>query len=276
LVGSCIDKIYLDYYKPTLGQFQDFEHMSDYTIRRTASNQCLDVLLTKKRASRKYLFPSYKESEDNSTWNDGLSNQDRTVFNSYNEHVPVEEANENTYQEKSLVLQHCKPGSSRFIHDWETNQFVIFELKEGLIGCLTKRVKNLLVDKCRDTDVNQKWVIDNYANQHVGKLNVKEIKSIGISKVLDKMTQEERENLTAVVHVLKQFKEIHTTTEQPVTESSFKNPESMSLTDGANSGGNRQTPVTEKTTTTTTAKPHSSLVTYSSYSSTRRTLINNI
>ena len=263
MVGSCVDKSYLDYYKPNLGQFQDFEHMSDYTIRRTASNQCLDVLLTKKRASRKYLFPSYKESEDNSTWNDDLSDQDRTIFNSDNRHVPAEEANENTYQDQSLVLQHCKTGSSRFIYDWETNQFVIFELKEGLIGCLSKRGRYLMMDKCRDTDVNQKWVIDNFVKQHVGKLNVKEIKSIGISKVLDKMTQEERENLTAVVHVLKQFKEIHTTTEQAVTESSFRNLESMSLTDGANSGGNKQTPLTEKTTTTTTAKPHSSQVTHS-------------
>ncbi len=77
------------------------------------------------------------------------------------------------------------------------------------------------------------------------------------------MTQEERENLTAVVHVLKQFKEIHTTTEQAVTESSFKNLESMSLTDGANNSSNKQTPVTEKTTTTTTAKPHSSQVNHS-------------
>ena len=108
---------------PVLGSIQDFEMASDFTIRRTATNQCLDVLLVDKRTSRKYLFPN--KAQDN-------------AINNFENKPPEAGFISTNYRHKSLIMQHCKPGSSRFIYDPETSQLVIFEVREGEFGCLTQ------------------------------------------------------------------------------------------------------------------------------------------
>ena len=119
-VTNCVDKKML-YNKVIKGRTQDFEHHYDLTIRPTGSNKCLDVLLPKKKSSKKVLFPSAEEEMINS---ENISN----------------------YKEQMVVLNNCVPGSSRWIYDDKTKQLFNIELKSNKVGCLARNGLILIMD----------------------------------------------------------------------------------------------------------------------------------
>ena len=151
VIIPCMNKNKLDFHSPVFEIFQDWEHLPDYTIRRTASNQCLDVLLNKKRTSRKFVFPNEIRRDGDKTSIEQVNKGNNFFYSDYKGSL---------YQEGMKVMQHCKQGTSKWVYDPKTKQIINFEINERVKGCLTKIAIDLFMRPCDDKNTAQKWVFD--------------------------------------------------------------------------------------------------------------------
>jgi hypothetical protein len=196
IVSSCIDRNKLDFYTPVRGTFQDFEHLPDYTIRRTSSNMCLDVLLNKKKTSRKFLFPSESRRDGDKTTLEAI-----TIDNNFGH-----SDRDSIYQAGTVIMQHCKPGSSKWVHDPDTKQLINFEINEKVIGCLTKVGITLFMRKCNKDDDNQKWVFDLADRGKYQAIAVAMVKDENFFDSIQKLPKPDLDKLRFTFNLTKRFK----------------------------------------------------------------------
>jgi hypothetical protein len=178
-VTNCINQNQL-YNKNSEDKVQDFEHHFDLTIRPTGSNRCLDVLLPKKKSSRKVLFPSVGDDFINS---ENISN----------------------FKEKMVVLNNCVPGSSRWIYDDYTKQFINLELKSNKVGCLTKNGLILIMDECDDKNMDQKWQFD-FKGNGTSVLNANMVRSKDFLKSIGNLPEIDQHNIRFPIAIPKVYK----------------------------------------------------------------------
>ena len=184
-IANCIvkDKLYNLTEEDKRYKTQDFEYYSDYTIRKTATNKCLDVLLPKKKSSKPLLFPAVGKA-----------------INIDNQKI--------SYEEKMIILSDCQPGSTRWVYDDTTKQLHIIENLSNKKGCLTKQNTILIMGECDKDDLNQKWSFDKENKEVTKGITAEMVNSDDFFGQLEKLPEEEKTTFRVPIKIPRVFKSI--------------------------------------------------------------------
>ena len=246
-IQPCIEPQFVDYYEAHKLLFQDLEHVSDYTIRKTGTNLCLDVLLPAKRASRKYLFPAVHESPhtDNKTFSK-LENIREQMRNQ------LERFEKNDYKENNIIIHECQPGSTRWIYDDVKKQMIHFELRDEIVGCLTKTDTLVKSSKCDDNDHNQKWEFDYENKDKFQILTGEQVKDPKFFESFNKLPEPEQDKIKFPFMLRKKYKDIDSSNKEPETITELTISGMKIMSQQSNDVPSSSTSPTTTTTTTTT------------------------